>query len=425
MPAMHALHVIQRYYPYTGGSELYFQEIGEALVREGHRVTVLTTDAWDLDHFWAAGRRTLPPGETQHNGVRIVRFPVVRAPGPPLVYPLLRRMMVELGRLPGSTALLRRLALLTPRVPGLVHYLATTREHYDLVHTTNITLDFTIIPALRFAQRRGIPHLCTPFVHLGEPGSHAIVRYYAQPHQLDLLRRAARVIVQTGREGDFLAARGVPRERLRLVGCWVRPDQLAGGDGARFRREQGIAGPIVLSIGVAAYDKGTPHTIEAMQRLWQAGCDATLVLIASNTMAQFEAWYAGLPDATRQRIRLLRSAPHQVKLDALAAADVFALPSRTDSFGIVYLEAWCYALPVIGAWAGGVPDVIRDGEDGFLVRFGDVEALAERLALLLGDPQRARAMGRRGRQRVLEHFTFEQRYARMRQVYREVGFGAP
>ena len=207
MRRMHFLHVIQRYYPYSGGSESYFQELSERFVQAGHRVTVLTTDAWDLDHFWASGRKTISEPETIHHGVQIKRFAVTRLPGPPIVYPILRRLMVELGRLPGTTALLNRLALLTPRVPALQQYLASTREHFDLVHTTNITLDFTILPALRFAQRRGIPHLCTPFVHLGEPGNPQIVRYYTQRHQLAILRQSQRVVVQTTLERYFLAAR--------------------------------------------------------------------------------------------------------------------------------------------------------------------------------------------------------------------------
>ncbi len=418
---MRALHVIQRYHPYVGGSEIYFQELSEQMVADGDQVTVLTTDAWDLDHFWAPGRRTIPPGETTHNGVRILRFPVQRASGPPIVYPILRRLMVELGRVPGTTRLLQRMATFTPRVPAMCRYLATTQDRYDVVHTTNITLDFTILPALRFARRRGIPHVCTPFVHLGEPGSRYIVRYYAQRHQIDLLRRSDRVIVQTGLEGDFLAAQGVPRERLRQVGCWIRPETLAGGVGERFRREHGIDGPIVLSIGVAAYDKGTLHTIQALERLWAQGCDATLVLIASTTMAQFEAMYASLPAATRRRIKLLKAVPHATKLDALAAADVFVLPSRTDSFGIVYLEAWMYDVPVIGARAGGVPNVIDDGVDGWLVRFGDVASLASRIELLLRDRDRARAMGRRGHAKVLRELTFDQKYAAMRAIYAEFG----
>lgn len=417
---MHFLHVIQRYYPFHGGSESYFQELSERFVQAGHRVTVLTTDAWDLDHFWAAGRKTIPEPTTIHNGVQILRFPVKRLPGPPIVYPILRRLMVELGRLPGTTPLLNRLALLTPRVPALQGYLATTSERFDLVHTTNITLDFTILPTLRFAQRRNIPHLCTPFVHLGEPDNPQIVRYYTQRHQLAILRQSQRVVVQTTLERDFLAARGVPAELLRLVGCWVRPATLVGGDGQRFRQTHRIDDPIVLSIGAAAYDKGTMHTIAAMQQLWRAGSTAKLVLISANTLAQFERFFETLPDEDRRRIVLLKAASHATKLDALAAADLFVMPSRTDSFGIVYLEAWTYDLPVIGAWAGGVPGVIDDEHNGMLVRFGDVDGLAERIQRLLSDRDLARRMGQAGHAKVLRALTFDQKFAEMRAVYAEV-----
>jgi glycosyltransferase involved in cell wall biosynthesis len=417
---MHFLHVIQRYYPYTGGSESYFLELSEQLAADGHEVTVLTTDAWDLDHFWAANRKTIAEPEAIHNGVRIKRFPVRRVPGPPIIYPILRRLMVELGRMPGTTPLLNRLALVTPRVPDLYRYLATTSERFDLVHTTNITLDFTILPTLRFAQRRGIPHLCTPFVHLGEPGSSQIVRYYTQRHQIEILRQSAAVMVQTTLEGDHLRKLGVPDTKLRTIGCWVRPETLVGGDAERFRREHHLTGPIVLSIGAAAYDKGTMHTIAAMQQMWAAGSDATLVLIAGTTLAQFEQFYATLPETVKKRILLLRAAPHQTKLDALAAADVYVMPSRTDSFGIVYLEAWMYELPVIGARAGGVPAVIDDGENGLLANFGDVATLAAQIQRLLADREFARRLGSCGRAKVLRELTFEQKYAAIRAVYAEV-----
>jgi glycogen(starch) synthase len=417
---MHFLHTIQRYYPYVGGSELYFQELSERFAQEGHQVTILTTDAWDLDHFWAPHRKRILEPETTHNGVRILRFEVRRLPGPPIIYPIVRRLMVELGRLPNSIPLLNHMAQWTPRVPNLTRYLYTTTEHFDLVHTTNITLDFMILPALHFAQRQGIPHLCTPFVHLGEPGNRQIVRYYSQRHQLNILRQSARIIVQTNLEHNFLRDRGIPTSQLRTIGCWIRPETLAGGDEQRFRQTYNIHTPIVLSIGAAAYDKGTMHTIEAMQQLWQAGSDATLVLICSTTLAQFEHFYASLPDATKRRILLLRAASHQTKLDALAAADLFVLPSRTDSFGIVYLEAWLYGMPVIGARAGGVPDVINEGTDGLLINFGDVTALAQAIKRLLTDHELAQMLGRNGRSKVLRELTFEHKYTAMRSVYEEV-----
>jgi glycosyltransferase involved in cell wall biosynthesis len=415
---MNILHVVQLYYPVASGAARYFAEIGERLAREGHRVTVLATDAYDLEHFWAPGKRRVERPDETHNGVRIVRLPVRRLPGPRRIYPVVRRLMVEISRLPGTAPLLRRMAMLTPRLADMRGFLRDAGR-FDLIHTTNISLDFAILPAFDAAQRQGIPFICTPFVHLGEPGDNTIARYYMMRHQVELLACSDRVIAMTGLEADALAARGVARARMRRVGVGVDPDEVAGGDGARFRAEQQIAGPLALYIGTLARDKGAIQLVEAMRRLWAQGADATLALIGA-PLAHFTSFHEQLPEDVRARIRLLTYAPDAVKRDALAAADVFAMPSRTDSFGIVYLEAWCYGLPVVGARAGGVPDVIADGQDGVLVRFGDVPALAAAVGDLLRDRERARRLGAAGHAKVLRELTWDQIYARVRAVYQEV-----
>jgi glycosyltransferase involved in cell wall biosynthesis len=411
------LHVVQLYYPVSSGAGRYFAEIGERMVAEGHQVTVLATDAYDLEHLWLAGRRRVELPEETRRGVRIVRLPVWRAPGPARTYGALRMLMTKLSTLPGSIPLLRRLALLTPRMVGLERFLAN--ERFDLIHTTNITLDFALLPAHAAARRTGAALLCTPFVHLGEPENDHVRRFYTMRHQIALLRECDRVIVQGALEAHDLAARGVPREQIRRIGCGVDPRELAGGDGACFRAEQQIAGPLVLYVGALARDKGAIQLIEAMQRVWAAGRDATLALIGA-PLAHFTAFYETLPAEVRARIRLLPYAPEQVKRDAYAAADVFAMPSRTDSFGIVYLEAWCYGVPVIGARAGGVPDVIDDGVDGVIVRFGDDRELAAVIDRLLQDRDEARRLGHAGREKVLRELTWDHKYAQVRAVYSEL-----
>lgn len=415
---MHFVHVAQLYYPVASGSVRYFVEISERLAREGHRVTVLATDAHDLEHFWASGKRRVEVPEEIRNAVQIIRLPVQRAPGPPILYPVLRRLMVELGRVPGTVPLLRRMALITPRLPSLTAMLQRLAP-VDLIHTTNITLDFAILPAMDWARQQHVPIISTPFVHLGEPGDRTVLRYYSMPHQIDLLRRSNRVITMTSLEADELVRRGVERARLRPVGVGVEPSEILGGDGVRFRAEQQINGPLVLFVGALAFDKGVIHTIEAMQRLWANGSDATLALIGA-PLEHFTTFYEQLPATDKARIRLLPYAPDEVKRNALAAADVLAMPSRTDSFGIVYLEAWCYSLPVVGARAGGVPDVIADGHDGMLVRFGDVAELAAVLERLLNDRAEAQRLGAAGREKVFRELTWEHKYAEVRAVYEEV-----
>jgi glycosyltransferase involved in cell wall biosynthesis len=416
---VHALHIIQRYYPYLGGSELVCQVLSERLVKEGQRVSVWTTNAWDLDHFWARGRRTVRSPIEQHNGVQIRRFPVERVPGPAIVYPIVRRLMVELSRFPGTTGVLNRMARITPRVPQMVTALQTTPERFDLVHTANITLDFTILPALQFARERKIPHVVTPYVHLGEPGDRSLVRYYTMRHQIDLLKQSDRVIVQTPLEEEYLANLGVPPQIMRTVGVGVDPAEVAGGDADRFRAETGIAAPWVLSVGSLARAKGMFDLIAAMQQLWTRGRREDLVLVGT-PMAQFEEFWQTLTPAVQQRIHVFARAPQERKLDALAAATVFAMPSRTDSFGISYLEAWMYGLPVVGARAGGVPAVINDGVTGYLVPFANPTALATTLQRLLENPALAQQLGAAGRSHALRYLTWDRVYAQWRNVYAEL-----
>lgn len=407
---------MQIYRPAPSGAARYFVELGERLVAEGHRVTVLTTDAFDLEHFWMPGKRRIAEMYDEHGGVQVRRLRVQRLPGPPILYPLIRRLMVETGRLPASTPLLRQLARLTPRLPELAATLAAPEfRDVALVHSTNITLDFMLLPVAAWAEQRSIPQLITPFVHLGEPGNRQILRYYSMPHQIDLLRRSAAVITQTGLEQDFLRRAGVPPARMQTIGVGINPSEL-GGDGTRFRREQQISGPIVLSAGTAAYDKGTVHVVEAMQRLWAAGSPATWVQVGS-LMDHFQQFAERLPAADRARTRMLGFVPDQLRQDAFAAADLFVMPSRTDSFGIVYLEAWGRGVPVIGARAGGVPAVIRHGSDGLLVEFGDVAGLARSIARLLNDRELARAMGELGRRKVLQELTWDRKYQQVRALY--------
>lgn len=412
---MNILHVVQLYHPVKSGAGRYFEEIGARLAAEGHSVTVLATDAHDLEHLWMAGRRRVESGEEIHRGVRIVRLAVQRLPGPALLYPVLRRLMSESSRLPGTTALLRHMAQLTPRLPEMSDWL-TRNGPFDCIHAGNITLDFAILPAQRAARSTGARFVCTPFVHLGEPGSQALLRYYAMRHQLAILSDSDMVLTMTERERAYLEQRGVPADRLRVVGVGVEPAELAGGDAQRFRAIHQIHGPMVLYIGALARDKGVIDTVEALKTLRATGMMLTLVLIGA-PLEHFNQYYVTLPNDLKAYIRLLSYADDASKRDALAACDMLCMPSRTDSFGISYLEAWCYQRPVIGANAGGVPDVISEQRDGLLVPFGHPQALAQAIQFLLDNPEQAHAMGRAGYAKVMNTFTWDQVYARVREAY--------
>ena len=109
------------------------------------------------------------------------------------------------------------------------------------------------------------------------------------------------------------------------------------------------------------------------------------------------------------------------KRDFFAGIDVFALPSRSDSFGLVLLEAWANGVPNVAYRAGGVPGVIRHEQDGLLVRCGDVERTGGGAAAAgRGCGAGGRDWARAGRARLPREFRWEDKLELVRRVYQDV-----
>lgn len=99
---------------------------------------------------------------------------------------------------------------------------------------------------------------------------------------------------------------------------------------------------------------------------------------------------------------------HQQVMELFQSATIAVVPSRSEAFGLVNIEAMMAGTPVIASNVGGIPDIIRDGEDGLLFPTDDPAALAEKIRMLLLDVDLRERLGRAGRQRFLETFTHQQ-----------------
>jgi glycosyltransferase involved in cell wall biosynthesis len=420
---MRILHLIQRYWPAIGGAEMHLHELSARLVADGHSVVVATTDALDFEIFWDPDRRRVERREDCHHGVEIRRFPVCYLPVPQLGYPAWRRLLWILSRLdPFPIAWMDRLARYTPYVPDLWRWLDETDEPFDLVAGMTICFEPFSTAGLRLARRRGIPFVSYPLTHLGAgpaPGEDVLSRFYTMRHQVATVVQSDALVAQTETERDFYVARGLPAACAVVGGPGLHAADLVGGDGERFRNRYGINGPIIAFIGSMSADKGSVQTVEAVRRLWQQGQEVSLVL-AGAVLSPFRKYLDSLPPVDRERIYLLGSIDDVIKRDLLAAMDLFSMPSRTDSFGIAYLESWTYNKPVIGARAWGIDRLIDHGVDGLLVPFGDVEALATAMQQLLADPLRRQEMGRVGRTKVEEHHTWSHKYQITAELYRRL-----
>lgn len=406
---MRVAHFVQRYPPAMGGSEAYFQRLSRCLVAAGDECTVWTSNVLDLEAFWSLRGMSVPAGTSIEDGIAVHRFPVRgRVRG--------RRWLMK----PLSLAPLRLWQCLTlpcnPVMPGMWRKARRTTETFEIVHASAFPYAWPIACGLRLARRLGVPFFLTPFLHLGDPTDpfdRTARQYTAQPFRW-LLRQADRVFVQTQLEFDSIRDLGIAAERIVLQGLGVEPSECTGGDGFRFRSSH--SKPIVGHLANNSIEKGTVDLLRAAERLWDDGTDFEL-LLAGPEMPNFRAFIASYRYA--DRVCRLGVLTDQQKKDFYAAIDLFVLPSRSDSFGLVLLEAWANGLPVVVYRAGGPSELVHHEQDGLQAKCGDVEELSFHIARLLAAPALRIRLGAGGRERVTREFCWKDKLAVVRNAMLE------
>ncbi len=409
---MKALIVNHRYFPFHGGSEIYVQNIARWLAQAGWDVRVVTSMAHDLEYFWDHRARSIDaPGREMIDAVQVERLAIRHWPAGRVAFGGLRRLMGEASRFVRISAPFSRAASRTPQIPDLRDRLLAD-DVPDLIIATNLGLEGLAIEALSAARRRTVPLVLLPFAHLGDGSNNTALRYVSMPHHRELLRAANLVLTMTELEAKFAIDAGARPHRVASVGAGVWPSEVTGGDPKCLRLLFGQDSFIVGSIGAVAADKGACDLVEASLILRRRGLPVQLILVGPELSA-FRRWLKRRGADKWAWVHLPGAIDEAAKRDMLAGIDVFALPSRTESFGIVYLEAWANAKPVVAAGVGAVTEIITDGVDGLLVPYGDPGAIADALERLAKSTEMQHAIGVSGRRKVDELYTWEEVLARI------------
>jgi alpha-maltose-1-phosphate synthase len=247
------------------------------------------------------------------------------------------------------------------------------------------------------------------------------------------------IAVSAGMRRDVLAAYpGVDPAKVSVVHNGIDTAQYSPDKGTDVLDRLGISTdrPSVVFVGRVTHQKGLPYLLRAARTLPP---QAQLVLLAgAPDTPEIAAEVTALVDelrATRSGVVWVpEMLPKREVIQILTHATVFVCPSIYEPMGIVNLEAMACETAVVATATGGIPEVVADGETGLLVPIepGDdgtgaprdadrfVADLAERINALVTDPDRAAALGRAGRVRAVEHFSWPAIAAQTMEVYRSV-----
>jgi glycosyltransferase involved in cell wall biosynthesis len=195
---------------------------------------------------------------------------------------------------------------------------------------------------------------------------------------------------------------GVDPERVRVVGAGPNVAPVAPP-----APREADPDPAILFVGRSFVPKGGADLVEAFRLVRRRHRRAALWIVSQEQPSP-------LPEGA------VFHGP--LGSDALAAlfarATIFALPTLREAFGLAFLEAMAFGLPVVGTAVEAVPEIVVQGETGLLVPPRDQVALAGALDALLADPARTRRLGEAGRLRVAERFGWDRAAARMLDVLR-------
>ncbi len=242
-----------------------------------------------------------------------------------------------------------------------------------------------------------------------------------------LRRRALRstdlIIVPTNDTANHVAGQqDVPRDRIRVL-PWALDPQFETLLIAKPSLPANFpAGRVILTVGRWFADeryKGMDTLITALPRLLTEWPDVQLVAVGEG---DDQGWLEQIADGrgVLRHVHFLSGLTYPEIAACYQACEIFALPSRGEGFGLVYLEAMACGKPVIGGAHGGAPEVIDDGKTGYLVQHGDAGQLATSLETLLTDPGLGREMGARGRERVEREFRFNVFAKSLKKILRDL-----
>jgi len=227
----------------------------------------------------------------------------------------------------------------------------------------------------------------------------------------------------TEEERQFTSLYGTPPGKVEIVAPGVEHAFFAPGDkrGARKALELG-AGPVLLFVGRIQPLKGVDVAVQSLAELGRS--DAVLIVVggASGTEGETElAKVRALADrlGVAGQVRFVDPQPHHILSTYYRAADVVLVPSRSESFGLVALEAAACGTPVVANAVGGLLTIVEHGRTGYLVPDRLPDRFASDIARILDDPSLADCMSAAAAARA-RGYTWSFAAARLRRAYADL-----
>jgi glycosyltransferase involved in cell wall biosynthesis len=293
------------------------------------------------------------------------------------------------------------------------------QEKPDVVHTHTSKAGIIGRLAAKIARVPFIVHTPHGHVFYGHFGA-ALSRVFLWVETL-FSHLTDRVVALTGGEGrDYTDCNVYPEDKIVHIhsGVDIEKFRQSPVSVVEKKRSLGLA-PNAMVVGFIGWllpIKGPMHLLKAMEAVWHDHEDVVLVFIGKGDL-DVELRTAALQTGADGRINFLGWRDDVEEIMPLF--DIFVLPSLNEGMGRVLVEAMAAGKPIVASNVGGIPDLVQHDYNGLLVAPGDEKALATSIKQLLGNPQKAKLMGQRGRE-FCSQFSLESMVEKLDILYQDL-----
>ncbi len=287
-------------------------------------------------------------------------------------------------------------------------------QKIEIIHSSPIYLTSNI-SAFRFSRKNNIPFICTPTFHINPYEKNIFC-----PSFQYLLKKTDGIIAETNKEKQFYNKFGIDKNKIYVIPPGINPNDYKKPNVGKFKIKYKIPkdAPLLLFMGRRTYYKGVLSTILSLKYLIKKFQNIKLMIAGPKTK-EYSLIFNKLPLELKSHIIDLGVIRNNIKSDVFASCDIFILPSLDDAFGIVYLEAWLFKKPVIGALEGNVADVINDNVNGFLIPFKNIKKLALKIEVLLKNLKLREEFGQNGYDKLNNNYLLEKTNSQVLNLYKK------
>lgn len=390
---MKVLQVISLFDPSStfGGAPKVAYVISKELVKRGHEVTVLTTNAYDQ-------KRRLNAENSYYlcDGIQVRYLKNV-------VYMPARNVFVA---------------------PEIIKFFMEDAQHFDVIHLHEYRSFFGIAMSL-LGEKQNVPYILQahgslPQVMLKQKLKWAYDLFFGYK----LLREASKMVAFTQTEAQQYKSMGVPKEKIEVIPNGIDLSEYSNlPPNGSFKKKFSIDKDekIILYIGRIHRLKGIDFLIKSLAFLIKSGVtNVKLVLVGPDNGYLIGAKnLVGSLDIS-EHVLFTGFISEEDKISAYVDSTIVVYPRQYEPFGLVPLEAAAVSKPVIVATGTYMSKVVKEGDFGFSVKYGDVEGLAKLLKLFIVNGRLTAEMGTRGRQYVASNYSIQRVVDKLEKLYESV-----